>query len=491
MSVFNFFIEKTKNDANEITINLDYPIECNDKERLSVKLVDFKYLNSAYNISEALHNNIFSVSSFIPEYNTNSLVNVDTNYGSLAHNIGTGTFLNIAIRGASLETMEESLVGTDYSVFYGTPNIILGYSPEGDPIFVNKMQKTNFRSGFNNNYLQFEESSPSAIYYIKIHKKTTTNWVDAFILQKVSISMSFTTAQGFNFDVSITFAVEGSNDNISYTNLSLSDNVLTFAANTTSKNIILNVLGNVPYKYYKVKILSRSYSYGDNVIRLDKMQFYKAETISTITSQNLTTSYVSVADGFYNIDNLITTINANGASTNAKIAFAKQNYTNKIIISNSLPIQTFINPILYNNDAGTITEIRTLIFPNLTTANMYGFYERLVPLNNAPAVSDTYLNIMNFSKIIISTNLIFSNSTHNEITNTANVYTKGIGNILEWIDCDLPPMTCITYKNVENIVNKIDDRFISQFKLLFCTEKSLPLILDNMLLHLQIIKYKK
>jgi len=491
MSVFNFFIEKTKNDANEITINLDYPIECNDKERLGVKLVDFKYLNSAYNISEALHNNIFSVSSFIPEYNTNSLVNVDTNYGSLAHNIGTGTFLNISIRGASLETMEESLVGTDYSVFYGTPNIILGYTPEGQAIFVNKIQKTNFRSGFNNNYLQFEESSAGAIYYIKIHKNTTTNWVDAFILQKISISMSFTTAQGFNFDVSITFAVEGSNDNINYTNLSLSDNVLTFAANTTSKNIILNVLGNVPYKYYKVKILSRSYSYGDNVIRLDKMQFYKAETISTITSQNLTTSYVSVADGFYNIDNLITTINANGASTNAKIAFAKQNYTNKIIISNSLPIQTFINPILYNNDAGTITEIRTLIFPNLTTANMYGFYERLVPLNNAPAVSDTYLNIMNFSKIIISTNLIFSNSTHNEISNNGNVYTNGIGNIIEWIDSDLPPMTCITYKNVENIVNKIDDRFISQFKLLFCTEKSLPLVLDNFLIHLQLIKYKK
>jgi len=184
-------------------------------------------------------------------------------------------------------------------------------------------------------------------------------------------------------------------------------------------------------------------------------------------------------------------INANSTATNSKIEFAKQNYTNKIIISNSVPIQTFINPILYNNDAGTITEIRTLIFPNLTTANMYGFYERLVPLNNAPVISDIYVNIMNFSKIIISTNLIFSNSTHNEITNTANVYTKGIGNILEWIDCDLPPMSCITYRNIEGIVNKIDDRFISQFKLLFCTEKSLPLVLDNFLIHLQLIKYKK
>jgi len=491
MSVFNFFLEKTKNDTNEIIIRLDYPIECTDKERLSVKLVDFKYLNSAYNISQALHNNIFSISSFIPEYNTNSLVNVDTNYGLLAHNIGTSTFLNIAIRGASLETMEESLVGTDYSVYYGTPNIISGYSPQGDPIFVNKMQKTNFRSGFNNNYLQFEESSAGAIYYIKIHKKTTTNWVEAFILQKISINMSFTTAQGFNFDVSITFAVEGSNDNITYTNLSLSDNVMTFVANTTSKNIILNVLGNIPYKYYKIRILSRSYPYGDNVIRLDKMQFYKAETIATITSQNLITSYVSVADGFYNIDNLITTINANSTAANAKIAFAKQNYTNKIIISNSLPIQTFTNPIPYNNDAGTITEIRTLIFPNLTTANMYGFYERLIPMANAPVVSDTYVNIMNFSKIIISTNLAFTNNTHNELSNDGSVYTKGVGNILEWVDSDEPPMTCIKYKNVENTVNKIDNRFLSEFKLMFCTEKSLPLVLDNFLIHLQLIKYKK
>ena len=491
MSVFNFFLEKTKNDTNEIIIRLDYPIECTDKERLSVKLVDFKYLNSAYNISQALHNNIFSISSFIPEYNTNSLVNVDTNYGLLAHNIGTSTFLNIAIRGASLETMEESLVGTDYSVYYGTPNIISGYSPQGDPIFVNKMQKTNFRSGFNNNYLQFEESSAGAIYYIKIHKKTTTNWVEAFILQKISINMSFTTAQGFNFDVSITFAVEGSNDNITYTNLSLSDNVMTFFANTTSKNIILNVLGNIPYKYYKIRILSRSYPYGDNVIRLDKMQFYKAETIATTTTQSLTTSYVSVADGFYNIDNLITTINANSTSVNAKIAFAKQNYTNKIIISNSLPIQTFTNPIPYNNDAGTITEIRTLIFPNLTTANMYGFYERLIPMANAPVVSDTYVNIMNFSKIIISTNLAFTNNTHNELSNDGSVYTKGVGNILEWVDSDEPPMTCIKYKNVENTVNKIDNRFLSEFKLMFCTEKSLPLVLDNFLIHLQLIKYKK
>ena len=122
---------------------------------------------------------------------------------------------------------------------------------------------------------------------------------------------------------------------------------------------------------------------------------------------------------------------------------------------------------------------------------MYGFKERLIPLNSAPVYSDTYVNIMNFSKIILSTDLAFSVKTCNEISNDGSVYTKGIGNILEWIDADDTPFTCIKYKNVENTIHKLDNRFISQFKLLFCTEKSLPIVLDNFIIHLQIIKYKK
>ena len=486
MSVNNFFIEKTNYDTNEIIIRPDYPIECSDKERLGVKLVDFKYLNSAYNISEALHNNIFSVSSFVLPYNTNTRVDMtQERFGLPEHTIGTSTFLNVAIRESSLETMEEGLVGLDYSVYYGTPNIIAGYTPGGDPIFENKIQNTNFREGVNNNYLPFHITEN----YIKIHKKTTTNWVDALVINKINIVFDNTQPLTFGVDVSITFSVEGSNDNITYTNLSVSNNVMTFEPFSVNESIIINVLDTNPYKYYKVKIASRTSPYSNGILVLDKMLFYKSQNITTVTPESLTTSYVSVADGFYNIDNLITTINANSITANAKIAFAKQNYTNKIIISNIQPL-TSTTGIAYNND-NLITEIRTLIFPNLTTANMYGFIERLIPMVNAPVISDTYVNIMNFSKIIISTDLAFTNNTHNEISNNGSVYTKGIGNILEWIDTDDQPMSCIKYKNIENIINKLDNRFISQFKLIFCTEKSLPLVLDNFLIHLQIIKYKK
>ena len=47
-AVYNFFVEKTNYESNELVLRLDYPIECTDKERLVLKLVDFKYLNYYY-----------------------------------------------------------------------------------------------------------------------------------------------------------------------------------------------------------------------------------------------------------------------------------------------------------------------------------------------------------------------------------------------------------------------------------------------------------
>ena len=281
-------------------------------------------------------------------------------------------------------------------------------------------------------------------------------------------------------DLILTWSVQGSYDNILFDSLTETNNLLTIPQGFINGETLININNNLPYKYYRVFITDRNVSYTNNTLKLDKMYFYKAGT--TITNVPDSTNYYSVAvnDGFYNIDNLITTINTNSTSANAKITFAKQDYTNKIIITNSTPLATTPS-----------VEIRTLVFPNNCTANMYGFKQRLIPLNNAPVYSDTYVNIMNFSKIILSTDLAFSIKTCNEISNDGSVYTKGIGNILEWVDADDTPFTCIKYKNVENTIHKLDNRFISQFKLLFCTEKSLPIVLDNFIIHLQIIKYKK
>ena len=478
MTTHNFYIEKHDNDKNEIIIRPDFPIMCNGKERLSVKLVDFKYLNSSYNISSALHNNVVSVSSYVPAHYLNTVDSIffgNQELSSPIHNIGTSTFLNISNTFASTETYEKGIFNTDYVVSWGSVINYNNYTPN----------KTNFRDGYNNNYLGILDDE-----YFKISKYNTNTWVSAFILESVYIKMTILTGTAPQ-DINITFGVEGSNDLYTYTALPVSQNVLTFLQYSNGAEIYLNVdAGVVPYSSYKVKVLSHNNTSVDNFkVLVDKIQFYKAGMITTNINETTTQSPITIPDGFYNIDNLITKFNS---TPNIKIALAKQDFTNKIIVSNSVPIQVIQNQYPYlDTPITTTTEIRTLIFPNNITANMYGFNDRLVPLALG-AISNKYCNIMNFSKIIISTNLAFSTSTENDIPKDGSPYSHfGIGNILEWVDADEIPMSCIKYKNIENITHKLDNRYINEFKLVFCNEKSLPLVLDNMLLHLQIIKNKK
>jgi len=475
---YNFYIEKHNYDKNEIVIRPDFPIMCNGKERLSVKLVDFKYLNSSYNISSALHNNVVSVSSYVPAHYLNTVNSIffgNQELSSPIHNIGTSTFLEVSNTFASTETHEKSIVGSDYAVSWGSVVNYNNYTPN----------KTNFRDGYNNNYLGILDNE-----YFKISKYNTNTWETAFILEAVYIKMTILVGTAPQI-ITITYGVEGSNDNITYTSLPVSQNVLTFPQYSNGAEITLNIdAGVVPYKYYKVKVLSHNNTFVDNFkILVDKIQFYKAGMVTTNINETTTQSPITIPDGFYNIDSLITKFNS---TPNVKIALSRQDFTNKIIVSNSIPIQIIQNQYPYvDTPITTSTEIRTLIFPNNLTANMYGFNDRLVPLALG-AISDKYCNIMNFSKIIISTNLAFSNSTDNDIPKDGSPYSHfGIGNILEWIDADEIPMSCIKYKNIENISHKLDNRYINEFKLVFCNEKSLPLVLDNLLLHLQIIKSKK
>ena len=104
--------------------------------------------------------------------------------------------------------------------------------------------------------------------------------------------------------------------------------------------------------------------------------------------------------------------------------------------------------------------------------------------------SDTHINLINLSKIIITTDLNFRQKTHNEIIKGNEIH-RGFGNILAWIDTDLAPLTCITYRNYEDLSYKIENRHVSTIRLRFYNEKSQPLILDNALIHLQINKLQK
>lgn len=486
-TTYNFFIEKNNYESNELMINLDYPIECMEKERLVLKLVDFKYLNSAYNISEALDNNKFNITSFISTYDTYLFNNVGTNYNLIAHDVGQ-TLTDGFVKHHHLETLEEVFIGHNYSLYYGMPinqpPMLQGYTPQGQPIYYSYLVANMFQNVTSFNILYFDLPHQN---YIKLFKKHTTTWDDKLVLQKIYIHMMFSNEGNVNqygATINITFKVEASNDNVTYATLSgITDNIITFAPYAPTSSTYINLNNTTDYNYYKISILSRNFEYANKLIVVDKMLFYKRENYIVNTPEINTSTLITIPDGFYNVDNLISTIN----TASSQITMTKQQYTNKITITNETPI-TVIN---IANPPQVIPELRQLKFINKTTANMYGFNDVNIILNNAPITSNKYINIMNFSKIIISTDLTFPENTTNDISNDKSVYTKGIGNIISWHDADEPPFTCIKYKNIENITNKINERHLQSFKIMFCNEKSMPLVLDNFMLHLQIIKYKK
>jgi hypothetical protein len=196
---------------------------------------------------------------------------------------------------------------------------------------------------------------------------------------------------------------------------------------------------------------------------------------------------LTIPDGFYKASTFTSTLNTllNNFNCNCNI----NPYTNKLkIINNNDFTPTPSSLIDYN-------AVLDLVLPNIENMKEnWGINESYqqyinIPLNSYYE-SDTNINLLNLSKIIITTNLNFTNKTHNDLIKGNNLAT-GIGNILHWIDNDEPPFTCINYHNNENIDYKIENKFIQNIRLSFYNEKCQELILDNCLLHLQIKKYQK
>jgi hypothetical protein len=68
---------------------------------------------------------------------------------------------------------------------------------------------------------------------------------------------------------------------------------------------------------------------------------------------------------------------------------------------------------------------------------------------------------------------------------------RGFGNILAWIDADQAPMTCINYRNYEDLSYRVENKHVNMIRLNFYSEKSQPINIDNALIHLQIRKVQK
>jgi hypothetical protein len=471
---YNYYIDKRKNHKNDnfININLDYPIECNDNEYLKVKLCSYKYFNNEYNISQKLQNNIITLRKTAFNYTQSLDYNVHVSF-NLINEFFDFVDLDAFKAGVTNVTDEDArthiITGANYILYYYNYYISTSYGFQ------------NIFTGYTSREIDFTQQ------YHSLTLETRNN-TELKILKKFNYAVKYDGPLN-NYSFNFRLQVEGSNDNINYTVIpSTVDNTVYFAPITT--NGIIETFDNVilenttPYKYYRFKAIAsipNAFYY-----RLNKLQlFYVGDgaepagyTEGSAINYNLT-----IPDGFYNSTNIVTKLTE--ILEPHQIVPSIESTTNKLIFSNNT---TFIyNPLDSTTDPVGILEI---LFPNINIQNNYGMNtDKLILIRGTNTKTDTNINLINFSKIIISTNLNFTKKTHNELI-SGNTESTGIGNIIAWVDADDAPHTCIKYNNYNDIDYRIENKYISNILLYFYNEKSQQLDLDNSLVHLQIKKQR-
>jgi hypothetical protein len=160
------------------------------------------------------------------------------------------------------------------------------------------------------------------------------------------------------------------------------------------------------------------------------------------------------------------------------------NITNKLSIQNNNT--TFVYSIFTPNDLNNQLKI---ILDNNLLKRIFGINadETLLP-KQTTITADNPINLLHHQKIIISTDLTFTNSTTNNLSTWKEDHDEGIRNILLWLNCDEPPFTIIKYNNYELIDYRIDDKFIKNLNLYFYNEYKKPIDINKMLLHIIIEK---
>ena len=481
--IYDFYIDKRCYNENDtyINFNIDFPLEIEDDEYFKIKLVDFSYLNNQYNISQKLQNNIISLikTPILNTINFTNAPNTITFTNDVANDIFNENLSSIkdsTTREDDLTNFTQTLTGEEYKLIYKDPDLTAQSS-----ILI-----TNVFSGLFD--LPLKEDYNSLI----VEQLDTNNLK---LLRKITFGYRYNSIgqPALPTDVTITLNIEGSQDNITYTPINYLvpiGNTATFSSGETqNRNLVVQnreLNNGIPYRFYKFTTNSSLPTNTGTLLDAFKLSVLNVEESPynfVEVSQSPITYNRIIPDGFYNSTDYVTKINQ--LLLNDNIVFSLESTTNKIIITNNNTSPTYdINPI-DNNGIVKLLTINNNQKHNLGTKNELNTLDRVTPFKG-----DTNINLVNFQKLIIATDLRFTNNTKNDLLNGNNEY-DGVGNILQWINNDEIPYSYINYINHENLNYRIDDKDIKNFKLRFYNEKRQPIAIDNGLIHLQIIKEKK
>ena len=469
--LYNFYIDKNKYNKNNnfIDVKIPHPITCYDDEYLKIKVLDIQYLNNMYNVSSKLQNNIIKINRTAIIYTEPILVDVlndiyDTSLPIIDYN--TSTTLSY-----DTDNDIQFITGTNYKIHYKDDQILDGVDEFQNIFYTDSSTELKFNEY--NNYIIIEKLDSNDTNY----------------LRQVSYALKKTISDPFVDDITFRLVVKGSYDNITYTTIPImtaDTELITFQGSDPQYAIIekikINLINRINYKYYKFSIDGslESDNAGLNGYKLNYLKLYSWTEIPYTTGTTITNNLI-IPDGFYKSSTYIAKIKELFTPYNMDITLDSLN--NKVSITNNL-IDNVIYP--YTDQNGIIE----LEFPTLNIRNNIGFFnESYTLVINTSILGDTNIDLVNFKKIILSTNLDFTNSTHNDLIG-GNTEETGIGNILLWINNDEAPFTCIKYHNYEDVSYRVENKIINNIIFTIYNEKSQQLNLDNMLIHFQIEKLR-
>jgi len=474
MGLFDFYIDKRKNHKNDNYVNiiLDYPIEVGDDYYLKVKLCDFKFLNNIYNISSTLMNNQFNIRSYPKTYTYvyggSELFLTDEGFFNDQNTLLVSEVIDITTHQSTITYDNTSLT------YYNTATI----TDVTQSYWQNILTDTAFvdtKMVLQDTYVNFIEitsderiTSFDCVFYKE----------DNLLQSPVSIDIVL---QKYNTTTSVWDNIDNQTLTFDVLNIAIQEISASFSAIDTGNSITPQ-----PNDKYRITSNTSSIPFPLYIIKLQadkQIPIFNSGTVGAPVEHTIT-----IADGFYKASTLKTTLN--DLLTNYNLSASIDQYTNKLKISNDNI--TFVPTIDNPTDNNFQLDLVIPNIPNmLENWGITTSYQTYIPIPfNSYYETDTNINLINLSKIIITTDLNFQNKTHNEII-TGNSLAKGIGNILCWCDLDIAPFTCLNYRNYEDLSYKIENKHITNIKLSFYNEKSQPLNLDNALIHLQIKKLQK
>ena len=475
MTTYDFYIDKRKNNKNDnfVDIILDYPIEIKDYEYLRVKLVDFKFLNNIYNISANLMNNQFNIRSYSKIYTYITTIHNEYTDDGFYRPLGSNAFdesgLVVVSDDIVANTSTLSTIDKNHSYVYYSDLITSSPTPPDywwKNIFADNTTPNSRRMLLEKDlkYIEIVDTANTAITYFNLSfMKPTTIAQDTIVTFKIQRFNNTSNQYEDAGTLNLTFT----QDDLYYYDYQV---YLSTPTASSKYRIVCDTETTFETYITELRGFRETYTF-DN---------------GTLSNTPIETT-LTIPDGFYKASTFTSILNTLLSSFNLTCSINQ--YTNKLKITNT---NNFTPTTSSLNDLNGVLD---LVIPNIENMKEnWGINESYQQYINIPLngyyEGDTNINLLNLSKIIISTDLNFSQYTKKDLI-IGNNLNSGIGNILTWVDADNIPLSCIKYTNYENTLYKIENKYISKITIRFFNEKQQPLFIDNGLLHLQIHKYFK